>query len=124
MVLATKGYTVNEPILRERCDCTFLGTDALKAVDALRAMGFSNSTKCTMRLTELIMELNVGIYPIVFVNLLPIDGVNEPHAVVVTAIDEDNVNLCDPLQGERLIPRSTFDTAWAMMKNLTILVQD
>jgi ABC-type bacteriocin/lantibiotic exporter with double-glycine peptidase domain len=124
MVLAAKGYIVSESILRERCDCTFLGTDALNAVDALRAMGFSNSSKCTMRLTELIMELSVGLYPIVFVNLLPIDGINEPHAVVVTAIDDNNVNLCDPLKGERLLPRSTFDTAWAMMKNLAILVQN
>jgi uncharacterized protein YvpB len=76
-----------------------------------------------MRLAELIMELNAELYPIVFVNLLPIDGVNEPHAVVVTAIDDNNVNICDPLKGERLLPRSTFDTAWAMMKNLAILVQ-
>lgn len=124
MVLAAKGYTVSESILRERCDCTFLGTDALNAVDALRAMGFSNSSKCTMRITELVMELNAGLYPIIFVNLLPIDGVNEPHAMVVTALDEDKVNLCDPLKGKRLLPRSTFDTAWAMMKNLVILVQD
>lgn len=62
--------------------------------------------------------------PIVFVNLLPIDGINDPHAIVVTAIDEDEVQVSDPLQGERLLPRSTFDTAWAMMRNLTILVQD
>jgi ABC-type bacteriocin/lantibiotic exporter with double-glycine peptidase domain len=27
MVLAAKGYTVSESALRERCDCTFLGTD-------------------------------------------------------------------------------------------------
>jgi ABC-type bacteriocin/lantibiotic exporter with double-glycine peptidase domain len=124
MVLAAKGYVVSESVLRERCDCTFLGTDALTAVDALRAMGFSNSCKCTLRLTELMMELNAGCYPIVFLNLLPIDGVNDPHAMVVTAIDDDSVNVYDPLQGERLLPRSTFDTAWAMMRNLVILVQD
>jgi ABC-type bacteriocin/lantibiotic exporter with double-glycine peptidase domain len=124
MVLAAKGYVVSELVLRERCDCTFLGTDALTAVDALRAMGFSNSSKCTLRLTELMMDLNAGCYPIVFLNLLPIDGVNDPHAMVVTAVDDDSVYVYDPLQGERLLPRSTFDTAWAMMRNLVILVQD
>lgn len=97
MVLATKGYLVSEAELRKRCDCTFLGTDALTAVDALRVMGFSNSSKCTLRLTELIMELNAGFYPIVFLNLLPIDGVNDPHAMVVTAVDDDSVNVYDPL---------------------------
>jgi ABC-type bacteriocin/lantibiotic exporter with double-glycine peptidase domain len=124
MVLAAKGYVVSESVLRERCDCTFLGTDALTAVDALRVMGFSNSSKCTLRLTELMMELNAGCYPIVFLNLLPIDGVNDPHAMVVTAVDDDSVHVYDPIQGERLLPRSTFDTAWAMMRNLVILVQD
>jgi ABC-type bacteriocin/lantibiotic exporter with double-glycine peptidase domain len=87
-------------------------------------MGFSNSNKCTLKIAELMAKLNVGLYPIVFVNLLPIDGINDPHAIVVAAIDEDEVLVSDPLQGERLLPRSTFETAWAMMRNLTILVQD
>jgi ABC-type bacteriocin/lantibiotic exporter with double-glycine peptidase domain len=125
IVLAAQGQMVSESELRERCDCTFLGTEAVKAVDALRTMGFSNSNKCTLKIAELIAKLNVGLlYPIVFVNLLPIDGINDPHAIVVAAIDEDEVLVSDPLQGERLLPRSTFDTAWAMMRNLTILVQD
>jgi ABC-type bacteriocin/lantibiotic exporter with double-glycine peptidase domain len=124
MVLAAKGYVVSESELRERCDCTFLGTEALNAVTALRAMGFIDSCKCTLRFAELVVELNAGLYPVVFVNLLPVDGVNEPHAVVVISADEDEVQICDPLKGERLLPRSTFDTAWAMMRNLTILVRD
>jgi predicted double-glycine peptidase len=77
-----------------------------------------------LRFTELLVELNAGLYPVVFINLLPVDGVNEPHAMVVISADEDEVQICDPLKGERLLPRSTFDTAWAMMRNLTILVQD
>jgi ABC-type bacteriocin/lantibiotic exporter with double-glycine peptidase domain len=124
MVLAAQGYMVSESDLRELCDCTFLGTEALKTVDALRTMGFCNSSKCNPKTTELIVLLNAGLYPIVFVNLLPIDSVNNPHAIVVTAIDEDDVSVCDPLQGKRLLPRSTFDTAWAMMRNLVILVRD
>lgn len=124
MVLAAQGCVVSELELRELCDCTFLGTEALNAVDALRKVGFSNSSKCNMKTTELMVALNAGFYPIVFVNLLPIDSVNNPHAIVVTAIDEDEVSLCDPLKGQRLLPRSTFDTTWAMMRNLTILVRD
>ncbi len=124
MVLAAQEYMVSELDLRELCDCTFLGTEALNAVDALQKMGFSNSSKCNIKATELIVELNAGLYPIVFVNLLPIDSVNNPHAMIVMAIDEDDVTVCDPLQGQRLLPRSTFDTAWAMMRNLAILVRD
>jgi ABC-type bacteriocin/lantibiotic exporter with double-glycine peptidase domain len=124
MVLATKGYIVSELVLRERCDCNFLGTEALKAVDALRTMGFSNSSKCMLQLPELMMELSAGVYPIVFLNLLPVDSVNDPHAMVVVAIEDDFINVYDPLQGERALPRATFETAWAMMRNLVILVKD
>jgi predicted double-glycine peptidase len=124
MVLASKDYILSEVELRKYCDCTFLGTEALNAVDALKLMGFSNSSKRTLRIAELIVKLNSGPYPIVFVNLLPIDGVNDAHAMVIIDVDDDEVQVCDPLQGERLLPRSTFDTAWAMMRNLAILVQD
>jgi ABC-type bacteriocin/lantibiotic exporter with double-glycine peptidase domain len=124
MVLAAKGYMMSELALRECCNCTFLGTNALKAIDALQIMGFSKSSKGTLLLPELIEELKAGLYPIVFVNMLPIDGFNDSHAMVVTAINDESVNLCDPLQGQRLLPRSTFDAAWAMMRNLAILVRD
>jgi ABC-type bacteriocin/lantibiotic exporter with double-glycine peptidase domain len=124
MVLASKGHILSEAELRKYCDCTFLGTEALNAVDALKLMGFSNSSKRMLRIAELIVKLNSGLYPIVFVNLLPIDGVNDAHAMVIIEVDDNEVQVCDPLQGERLLPRSTFDTAWAMMRNLAILVQD
>lgn len=44
--------------------------------------------------------------------------------MIVVALAEEMVTVYDPLQGERNLPRSTFDTAWAMMHNLTILVQN
>ncbi|WP_019500585.1 hypothetical protein [Pseudanabaena sp. PCC 6802] len=124
MVLAARGCVLSEMELRERCDCTILGTEALKAVDVLRLMGFINSNKYTLGIMELTEEIKAGFYPIVFVNLLPIDGVNDAHAMVVISIDEDWIRVCDPLQGERILPRSTFEPAWAMMRNLTIIVRD
>jgi hypothetical protein len=42
----------------------------------------------------------------------------------VMSVDDEDVMVCDPLQGKRLLPRSTFDSAWAMMRNLTILIRD
>ncbi|GJD22030.1 hypothetical protein RIVM261_069860 [Rivularia sp. IAM M-261] len=44
--------------------------------------------------------------------------------MIVVALAPDIVTVYDPLQGERTLPRSTFDTAWALMHNLTILVQN
>jgi uncharacterized protein YvpB len=60
----------------------------------------------------------------VFVNLLPIDGIKIAHAIVVTGFDRNAVNVCDPLRGDRVLPRSPFDAAWAMMHNLVILILD
>ena len=45
------------------------------------------------------------------------------HAIIVMDLDSDWVEVCDPLQGDCILPRSTFDSAWAMMRNLVILIQ-
>ena len=58
-----------------------------------------------------------------FVSLKPIDGARDTHALVVTEIGEQNVTVYDPLQGERILPRQTFSTSWALRHNLTIIIQ-
>lgn len=123
MVLSSFGLELQEAELRTLCDCTIYGTDALKAVDAMRNLGFSKTAKHTLSVDELKAQLNCGNYPIVFVNTLPIDGIKGGHALVVIAVDQVHASVYDPLQGERLLPRATFDTAWAMMHNLAIIIQ-
>jgi hypothetical protein len=63
MVFASHGRVMSEAEIRTMCDCTPLGTEALKAV-------------------------------------------------------------YDPLHGERHLPRATFESAWAMLHNLAILVHE
>ncbi len=123
IVLSSFELDVSEAELRTLCDCTPFGTEALKAVDALRSLGFVRTAKWTLSIDELITQLSSGFIPIVFINLLPIDGIKIAHAVVVIAVDETNVSVYDPLQGERILQRFTFDPAWAMMHNLSIVVQ-
>ncbi len=122
MVLSGLGMEINEAELRERCDCNPFGTEALKAVDAARALGFAQTVKCNLSWDELAAQLDRGLYPIVFVNLLPIAGVKDAHAIVVLEINSPHVLVLDPLQAERALPIATFSTAWAMMNNLAILV--
>lgn len=124
MVLAAFGVDVSEADLRAACDCTLAGTDSLQAVDAARAYGFKHSARYTLTLEELTALVEGGGYPIVYVSLKPIDGVRDTHALVVTEIGEQNVTVYDPLQGERILPRQTFSTAWALRHNLTIIVQE
>ena len=123
MVLASFGRKLSEAALRVLCDCTPFGTEALQAVHAMRQLGFPDTGKHTLSLDELAAQVRQGLFPIVFVNMLPIDGITDGHALVVVRIDQRGVAVYDPLHGERHLPRATFTSAWAMMHNLTILIQ-
>jgi ABC-type bacteriocin/lantibiotic exporter with double-glycine peptidase domain len=122
MVLAGLGRDLSEAALRAFCDCTPFGTEALNAVDAARQLGFPGTGKHTLSPDELAAQVRQGFYPIAFVNTLPIDGIRGGHALVVIGIDQTEVSVYDPLHGERRLPRATFESAWAMMHNLTMLI--
>lgn len=77
--------------LRERCDCTAYGTDALLAVDAARQLGFPGTAKYTLTLEELRTVVTDGQHPIVFVDLSPIDGAEDIHTLVVVAVSQYEV---------------------------------
>ena len=113
MVLGSCGVDISERELRARCDCTPYGTDALMAVDAARALGFVKTAKYTLTLEELKTVVTDGHYPIVCVDLHPIDGLYDIHAMVVVDMSEQEVVVLDPLQGERQLPLYVFTAAWA-----------
>ena len=123
IVLAGFGLDLSEAELRTLCDCTAFGTDALKAVDAVRQLGFPQTAKYTLSINELETLVAGGHYPIAFVNLGPIDGIDDEHALVITEMSHTEISVYDPLQGERILSRDTFCAAWAMMHNLVILVE-
>ena len=123
MVLASFGLEIDEARLRVLCDCTVFGTEALQAVDAVRSLGFARTTKQTFSMEDLTRHVGGGSFPVVFVNMLPVDGQRYAHAVVILDVTPTQVTVYDPLHGERTFPSVTFITAWAMMHNLAILIQ-
>jgi ABC-type bacteriocin/lantibiotic exporter with double-glycine peptidase domain len=123
MVMLTFGVDMPESELIVRCDSTILGTNALRAVDAARQLGFAASAKHTLRLDELRDIVAAGLYPIVFVSLLPIDARDDEHAIIVTDFGQQDILALDPLAGERVIPLQTFSAAWGMRHNLAILIE-
>lgn len=123
MVLLSLGVDVPESDLRAGCDTTILGTEALKAVDAVRTLGFPASAKYTLKVDELRDALSEGEWPIVFVSLLCIDARDDIHALIVTGFAERDVFVLDPLVGERTIPLRVFAAAWSARHNLTILIR-
>jgi ABC-type bacteriocin/lantibiotic exporter with double-glycine peptidase domain len=122
MVLGSFGVDISESELRTRCDCTPYGTDALMAVDAVRALEFVKTAKYTLSLAGLRTVVTDGHYPIVFVDLNPIDGLDAIHAMVVVEVSEQEIVVLDPLQGERRFPVYVFTAAWARRHNLALLV--
>ena len=123
MVLSGFGLDLTEERLRELCDCSPLfGTDALRAVEAARGLGFAGTAKHTLQYDELRTLVAGGQYPIAYLSLEAIGGTEEAHAVVVEA-DEQSVPVYDPLHGERRIPRQSFSTAWAARRNIALLIE-
>lgn len=122
MVLAGLGLSLSEAELRDRCDCTVFGTEALKAVDAVRQLGFERSQKVNLSLSELTTLVRSDVYPIVYVNLKPIDYIQCSHAVVVVSIADESCGVYDPMQGERCLPLALFEASWRLMNGLAIVV--
>lgn len=122
MVLEGLGHPVTEAQIRTLCDCTIFGTEALKAVDAMRQLGFAGTTKQTGTLDDLRTALQQGQWPIVFVNTVPISGERNAHAMVVVEVGEAELTVYDPVEGERRLPLIPFLTAWAIMHHLLLLV--
>ncbi|HWX43198.1 MAG TPA: cysteine peptidase family C39 domain-containing protein [Blastocatellia bacterium] len=123
MVFSSLGIDIEESKLRALCDCGVLGTDALRAVDAARQLGFEGSSKYTLSLGEMRTLVTEGCHPIAFVDLRPIDGVRNIHAVVVVGIGPRNIIVLDPLKGERSFAVQVFSTAWAMAHNLALIIR-
>jgi ABC-type bacteriocin/lantibiotic exporter with double-glycine peptidase domain len=124
MVLAGLGLDLTEERLRELCDCSPLfGTEALRAVEAARGLGFAGTAKYTLRYDELRILIEGGQYPVAYVSLEAIGGTEESHAVVIVEADDEAVMVYDPLHGERRLSRQSFATGWAARRNLIILVE-
>ena len=122
MVLSHFNLSVSEAELRARCDYTIFGADAPYLVDVARQLGFDKTDIKNLSPDELQTILDEGRHPIVYVNLLPIDGREGTQALVALEIGDDVVTVYDPDQGERLLPIGAFFKAWELKRNLSIIV--
>ena len=125
MVLSALGVHIEEMQLRLFTDCFPLGTEAFQLLEAARQFGFTASRKHTLAsLEELASIVGEGVFPIVYVDMWPLQGgrSGQNHALVVIAVDPDRVAVLDPQVGERSIPEEDFHAAWAAMRFLTIVI--
>lgn len=125
MVLSALGVDVEEGRLRQMTDCSPFGTEAFQVLEAARQLGFLASRKDTLASVEDLESVMAdGAFPIVYVDLCPLPGEqsSQPHALVVVAINPEQVAVLDPLVGERSLPRHDFQTIWAAMRFLTLVI--
>jgi hypothetical protein len=65
-----------------------------------------------------------GAFPFVSIALCPLQGgrSGQVHALVVIAIDTNQVTVLAPLVGEPQRPRNDFQAIWAAMRFLTLVI--
>jgi ABC-type bacteriocin/lantibiotic exporter with double-glycine peptidase domain len=125
MVLSALGVNVTEDYLRRLTDCTPLGTEAFQVIEAARQLGFSASRRYTLASLDDLASMRAGgVYPIVYVDLWPLQGgwSGQNHALVVVAIDSERVTVLDPLVGERTFSLDEFHAAWSAMRFLPLVI--
>ncbi len=125
MILGGFGLYTDEAQLRHLSDCTPLGTETFRLVEAARQFGFTASRKHTLGSQEDLARLiEEGLFPIVYVDLWPIRGglSGQFHSLVVVSVEQEGVLVLDPLFGERRLSRDEFQAVWAEMRFLTIVI--
>ena len=93
------------------------------SINVARQFGFAGTAKHTLTLEELRVVVTGGHHPIVFIDLSPLDGIEDIHALVVVGASQHEIIVLDPLKGERSLPLQAFSTAWALRHNLAIIVE-
>jgi len=125
MVLAYLGQELPEMTLRDLCECDDEGTFPSKAVECATHYGFVDSYSAYLGIDDLEAELKHGRFPIVYLELSSSYGLYK-HAVIVTGIDADVVEVLDPdrvFGGERSMERRQFSQGWLAMNGLAILIK-
>jgi ABC-type bacteriocin/lantibiotic exporter with double-glycine peptidase domain len=120
-VLHFYGHVVDEAALRKLCGTTASGTVADDLIKCAHALGFE-AQKEYANLEMLKGFLIADRFPILYLNLLFIDGIDSVHAVIATELQDQILRVIDPLEGERSFPLAAFESSWQMLNNLAIVV--
>lgn len=123
MILDYWGFEIDESSLAVLCRTDANGTSADDLVHAASRLGFP-ARKEYSSIKEVQKYLNEGIFPILYVNLLAIDGLAITHAFVLEAATAGSVTVLDPWHGRRKIALQQFKIAWEKTRNLAVLVYE
>ncbi len=121
-ILNFYGQSLTEKSLRELCGTTASGTLSDDLVKCAQALGFQ-ARKEYSNLSSLKQYLSSQHFPIIYLNLLFLKGIDSVHAVVPLELRDQLLLVIDPLEGERSFPLSAFEKSWLMLNNLAIIIE-
>jgi ABC-type bacteriocin/lantibiotic exporter with double-glycine peptidase domain len=123
MILDYLDFEIDEPSLSVLCRTDANGTSADDLVHAANQLGF-HARKEYSSIKDVQKYLSEGIFPILYVNLLAIDGLAITHAFVLEVVTQGSVTVLDPWRGRRKIASHPFKIAWEKTRNLAVLVYE
>jgi ABC-type bacteriocin/lantibiotic exporter with double-glycine peptidase domain len=125
MVLTFYGQTVSREWLREVMESSELGTPGFKVLN-LRHHGYDVTYAAATDERALTQALADGIPPIALVHTAPLPYWERetPHAIVVTAMDADQVTLNDPAfpTAPQTVSHGAFMLSWLDFDSLYALI--
>ncbi|HXG68814.1 MAG TPA: cysteine peptidase family C39 domain-containing protein [Blastocatellia bacterium] len=124
MVLAALGHALDEHEIRVRCGHTKSGMRLNGVAGGLADLPVAVEHHVDWSLDDLREAVRNSAFPIVGVDLRPIEGLFAFHAVVIADIAGDQVIVHDPLheQGPRAIGLRAFELAWQNADREAVLI--
>ena len=110
MVLTSLGHRLSETDIRHRCGHRALGMRLNQVASGLEDLPLDVQHQLDSGLDDLADAVRAGVFPIVGIDLRPVDGIFAFYSVVVN-ISTDQVVVHDPLhdEGPRRIGISAFE---------------
>ena len=121
MILDVYDIEADEETLRDKCGTTELGTYAQHIAVCAQDFGLQASVE-SLDVASLSDLLSKGGFPIVYVNVFPLEQVFSTHAMVVEHTAESEVLVLDPMDGRRALSIEKFQKAWEMAGHLAIVI--
>ena len=114
---------MSEAEIRHRCGYEAVGMQLGKIANGLSDLPVIVEYQIDWGLHDLRDCARHGGFPIVSLDLRPVDGRYAFHAVIVADVRSDRVVVYDPLQvTESTIGWSTFDAAWSAADREAVII--
>lgn len=124
MALGGLDIALTEAEIRSRCGHKKAGMRLNQISSCLADLPVTVEYHLDWGLDDLSQTIRKSIFPIVGIDLRPIDGRFAFHAIVIVDVKSDHVLVHDPLQktGFRPVGLIPFDAAWKAADRETVII--